>query len=185
MFRIFLQLPWVNLLCKVRLEYLKGEEAGTSSRLLTRLSQLFSSYWLVDTRLFDKCCICGSLQCDTRIRYNPVGELWGRSSPQCLNLPQPSTVATIAYQKEPMSFVWPNQLEVSPQWACLWVSLKWVDFRKGSRNTYSFSHRIMSLMRAETWSVWFPLLVPEPHTVPCLTMKKWVIDICPMNNINE
>lgn len=121
-FGIFLHLPRVNLFCKVRLEYLKGEEAGTLSRLLSRLSQLFSFYWLANTRLFDKCCTCGSLQCDTRIRYDLVGGLRGRSSSHHLNPLQPSTAATIAYQKEPMSSAWPNQLRsVHSEYTSGWV----------------------------------------------------------------
>lgn len=40
----------------------------------------------------------------------------------------------------------------------------------------------MSLMRAETGSVLFTILVPTPHAMPVHTMC--VIDICPMNKIS-
>lgn len=41
----------------------------------------------------------------------------------------------------------------------------------------------MSLMKAETGSVLFTILVPKPHAVP--VHRKCVIGICPMNKINE
>lgn len=57
-------------------------------------------------------------------------------------------------------------------------------FQEGRESSIHFPlHQPMSLMRAETGSVLFTILVPKPHAVPVHRMC--VIDICPMNKIGE